>query len=249
MKVQNILNLLKRYFIESRKKDLTTALLVILITAFLTFISVSDSDGGGLLVIVLYIMALIYAAKVFRVFQPAGRAIHYLTLPASSLEKTIANGILVFIYYNLLLIVSLLLGYVIGGLLQELLSYFLCKYSNAHLDCSYSYQFHMPFSVHNIIVLIVFESIFMFGSVYFKTHSFIKTALILFGFLFFLFVIDGVIMGSYLMRIQGISPRFVEDIQNSFIIVHGELIENILSVLIFLFFGFMTWLRLRETEV
>ena len=120
MNTKNISNLIKRYFIENGRKDINSFLLIVLIIAFVSFLSVSGSISDSMLVFLLLIMGIIYAGKIFGVFKPAGKAIHYLTIPASTAEKTIANGLLAFVYYNIFLVVSLLLGSIFGGLAHKL---------------------------------------------------------------------------------------------------------------------------------
>ena len=109
MNTNNIFNLIKRYFIESGRKDINSFLLIVLIIAFVSFFSVSGSLSDSMMVFLLLVMGFLYASRIFGVFQPAGKAIHYLTIPASSAEKTIANALLVYVYFNILLMVSLIL--------------------------------------------------------------------------------------------------------------------------------------------
>ena len=233
MKAKNISNLIRRYFIESGKKDIHSFLLIVLIIAFVSFFSVSGSIGDGMMVFLLLVMGIIYAGRIFGIFQPAGRTIHYLTIPASTAEKTIANGLLVFVYYNILLIVSLLLGNVIGGLAHKL------------LDPVYTYQFFMPFDFDDLLLLLILESVYMFGSIYFKNHAVIKTSLIILAIFFFFIILDTALVGRYFIHSNPENFQFAQDTFNN---INGELIEYTLSILSFAFFNFMTWLRLRETE-
>ena len=122
MNTKNILNLLRRYFIEGGRKDITTFVFIVLIITLVSFFSVSGSVGDSMMVFLLFLMGLLYAGRIFNIFQPTGRVIHYLTIPASSIEKTIANGFLVYIYYNVLLVVALLLGNILGGMAHKLLA-------------------------------------------------------------------------------------------------------------------------------
>ena len=185
------------------------------------------------MVFLTFLMGIIYASKIFSVFQPAGRAIHYLTIPASTMEKTIANGLLVFVYFNVLLVVSLLLGNAIGGLAHKL------------LDPSYHYHFYMPFSWGNLIFVLIFESIYMFGSIYFKQRTAIKTSLVIIAIFLFFIVLDTTLVGRYFIHSNPENIQIAEETLNN---INGELIEYVASILTFVFFNFMTWLRLRETE-
>lgn len=233
MNTKNIFNLIRRYFIESGRKDMTTFVLIVLTITLISFFSVSGSISDSLMVFLLFLMGVVYAGRIFNIFQPVGRAIHYLTIPASNIEKTIANGILVYIYYNILLIVALLLGNFLGGMAHKLLA------------PEYHYIFYMPFSLDNLILTLVFESIFLFGSIYFKQHAAIKTALVLLAFFLFFIILDTTLVGSYFIHSN---PESIKEAENVFNNINGDLIEYTVSILAFIFFNFMTWLRLRETE-
>ena len=233
MNTKNISNLIKRYFIESGKKDINSFLLIVLIIAFVSFFSVSGNIGDDMMYFLLLIMGIIYAGRIFGIFQPAGKTIHYLTIPASTAEKTIANGLLVFVYYNILLMVSLLLGNVIGGLAHKL------------LDPSYTYHFYMPFDFDDLFMLLILESVYMFGSIYFKSRAVIKTSLIILAIFFFFIILDTSIVGYKFLHLNTNNLQYN---QPEFDKINLELIEYTLSVLSFFFFNFMTWLRLRETE-
>lgn len=233
MNTNNIINLIKRYFIESGKKDINSFLLIVLIIAFVSFFSVSGSIGNSMLVFLLLIIGLLYAGRIFGIFQPAGRAIHYLTIPASTAEKTIANGLLVYIYFNILLVASLLLGNVIGGLAHKL------------LDPAYTYHFNMPFDFDDLFLLLILESVYMFGSIYFKNRAAIKTSLVIFAIFFFFIILDTIILGQHLSHFNQHSIQCTNEYFCKF---NTEWIEYGITVLTFFFFNFMTWLRLRETE-
>ena len=233
MNTNNIFNLIKRYFIESGKKDINSFLLIVLIIAFVSFFSVSGSISDSMMVFLLLVMGIIYAGRIFGVFQPAGKAIHYLTIPASTAEKTIANGLLVFVYFNILLMVSLILGNVIGGLAHKL------------LDSAYIYHFDMPFDFDDLLLLLILESVYMFGSIYFKNRAVIKTSLIIFGIFFFFIILDTIILSQYLNHFGQQSIQRGNEFFDKF---NVEWLEYGISVLTFFFFNFMTWLRLRETE-
>jgi hypothetical protein len=233
MNTKNIFNLIRRYFIESGRKDITTFVLIVLIITLFSFFSVSGSISDSLMVFLLFLMGVLYAARTFNIFQPAGRAIHYLTIPASNIEKTIANSFLVYIYYNILLIVALLLGNFLGGMAHKLLA------------PDYHYIFYIPFSLDNLILTLVFESIFLFGSIYFKQRAAIKTALVILAFFLFFIILDTTLVGGYFIHSNPESIKEAEDIFNN---INGDLIEYTVSILAFVFFNFMTWLRLRETE-
>ena len=228
MNTRNLVNLSRRYFIENGRKDITTFITVALIVAFLDFIQpmgVSDF----FFILVLYIMAILYAGRIFGIFQPVSKTIHYLTIPASSGEKTLFNACLIYLYYNAMLIAALFLGASLGELLSKL------------IITDYVFQLHFPLSWNEFFTMLTFESIFMFGSIYFKTHPIIKTLLCMLAISLVLFIIDSSIISTH-------SPESIYQFFLSTSEIDSNRIRLYISIVIFIFFNFMTWLRLRETE-
>lgn len=224
MNIHNLVNLTRRYFMESGRKDITTFLTVVLIIAIIDFIQplgVNDT----FMILVLNIMGIIYAGRVFGIFQPISKTIHYLTIPASSGEKTLLNACLVYLYYNALLVAALFLGSVLGELLRKL------------IISSYEFRLYFPLTWNELFTLLTFESVFMFGSIYFRTHPVVKTLLWMLAVSMGLFLVDSSIMNFY-------SSKSIFKFSQLDI----ERIRLYISIVIFVFFNFMTWLRLRETE-
>ena len=85
----------------------------------------------------------------------------------------------------------------------------------------------------------------MFGSIYFKTHAVSKTLLSLLVIVIFFVILDTTILGFYM---QSFTSGSFHRVQNSLEKDNFDLLEYAVSILVFLFFNFMTWLRLRETE-
>jgi hypothetical protein len=224
MNTRNLVNLTRRYFIEGGRKDITTFLMVILIIAILDFIQPLGVSNTFML-LVLNIMAILYAGRIFSIFQPVSKTIHYLTIPASSAEKTLFNACLVYLYYNVLLVAALFLGSVLGELLRKL------------IISSYEFNLFFPITWNELFTLLTFESVFIFGSIYFKTHPVVKTLLWMLAVSLVLFLVDSSIMNIY-NRKAFISASTIDI----------ERIRLYICIVIFVFFNFMTWLRLRETE-
>ncbi len=224
MNFQNLVNLTRRYFIEGGRKDISTFLTVILIIAILDFIQPLGVSNTFML-LVLNIMAILYAGRILGIFQPISKAIHYLTIPASSGEKTLFNACLVYLYYNAMLVTALFLGSVLGELLRKL------------IISGYEFRLFFPITWNELFTLLTFESVFIFGSIYFRTHPVIKTLLWMLAVSMVLFLVDSSIMNIYNKK-AFISSNNIDI----------EQIRLCISIVIFVFFNFMTWLRLRETE-
>lgn len=159
----------------------------------------------------------------------------YLMIPASTAEKVIANGIIVYIIYNILIIALGLMGIYIGGLVKS------------HLF-QVPFYWEWPIGISEILWCNVFLSAMFFSSIYFRNNGIVKGCLILVGFVLLLNVIDWAILSGILSRsIYEGNISFFGSWEPS--ILNHKWVIPILGVLAFLFFNFMSWLRLRETEV
>ena len=69
--------------------------------------------------------------------------------------------------------------------------------------------------------------------------------LVIFAFLLFFIILDTTLVGSYFIHSN---PESIKEAETVFNNINGDLIEYTASILAFVFFNFMTWLRLRETE-
>lgn len=231
MKISNVLYLLKRHFIEKGKFNITGSIALLLSMALLTFIQWSN-----LFIIMTFSVGSVTALLTYSMLCSENIAMDYLMIPASTTEKYVVNGILVYVYYNVLFFVTLTLGELLGSWIHELV-YGSC---NVYVTSS--------FTLEGFIFLLMWESIMMFGSVYYrKTNAGAKT-LIAILIIFMAFVIFDALFISLFYPVD-----FIESIMN--VQFAKETIASIpdwFGVLIitatFVFFNFMTWLRLKETE-
>ncbi len=233
MNFRNIINLSRRYFIEGGRKDITTFFIVTLIIAFIGFIQPMGRVSDSFMAFVLFIMSVLYAGRTFSIFQPVSKTIHYLTIPASTAEKTLFNACLVYLYYNALLIAALFLGTTISELIHKLMS------------SDYNFQLYFPFDWSDLLSLLTLESVFLFGSIYFKTHPVAKTLLSLMVIMIFFFILDTSIFGHYM---NSLSPEKMMHLNKSMEEATINHYAYGFCIVVFVFFNFMTWLRLRETE-
>jgi hypothetical protein len=159
----------------------------------------------------------------------------YLTLPASTIEKVVVNILLVNVYYFALLVLSGLAGYALSICMLapmfpiENVSAFVCFKFISWSGFGYL-----------AILLTAGAAAMLFASVYFKKLALLWSFLIGVAMLFVTIAINIAI--SYMA--DGNMPR-------SWSLSYGELeaMYDVILSLVTLFFWFMTWLRLRETEV
>ena len=232
LSLTRIKHLLNRYFIENWKKDLYVGL-VLLVIAF------ASNPKAGFSSFVFMVMVLVYTGRIFCNLAHKESAQHYLMIPASTTEKLITNIFLSHIYYVLLLLVFLVLGILLRALI-------LAPYCDAS-DCYSIIDAKMSmFCFSSYVSFLCFQSILVFGSVYFKKNAFIKTLLSIAAFLFFLTMLVIFIIRMYIgsMTLPVVEfDNYVKNPSASFYL------STIISIVITCFFWILSYFRLRETEV
>ncbi|MBO4645973.1 MAG: hypothetical protein J5642_05610 [Bacteroidales bacterium] len=164
--------------------------------------------------------------------NPSG-GIMYLTLPASTFEKVLVSVFQVQVYYFLLVVVAGLLGYFFASyVFLPLFSFWHVDGVVSYIDCE-----HMGWL---ILMLTVGISAMLFASVYFVKRAFLWSLLLGIAVVFVTLWIDGAILSTK------------EDLSNYHFVLSHSAVKALFIMgcsFITLFFWFMTWLRLRETEV
>jgi hypothetical protein len=174
----------------------------------------------------------------------------YLTLPAATLEKFLSK-----------LVISTIGFIAVSSLLFFCFSAIAAWVSN--LIFNHAGPLFNPFDpviLLNMKIYLITQSIFLFGAVYFRSHAFIKTILILFalsmiisiysgvlGRLVFAKFFDGWHNGPAYVDFDTL-PAFQSWADNFFIKV-GKVFEFLFWYLLAPFFWVLSYLRLRETEV
>ena len=116
MNFQNIKRLCSAYFIENWRRDLVSYFLVLAGCAFMMSLRyVSEVSAGFPYVNSSMDFWMVFAAFVlvsylFRHLSKTSSSIHYLTIPASTGEKVVANMLLANVYYVALTFVAIMLG-------------------------------------------------------------------------------------------------------------------------------------------
>ena len=242
-----MLLLARSIFIQNRSKDLRLALVMACIMAFFGLLTASHGDYDIIgFVNVCVLLAL--AGTTFKMMSSQPRAMAYLTLPASAAEKTVVTVAYLNVYYVLLILVSSLVGFYLGQLLQNLIAVIpffrdLFGSSGGHTLALSSISFD-GFG-NDLLYLTMGLSIMLFGSIYFRRYAILKTLLVFCGFIFAIFILDMVVISSASyasdLSISNVNfpdmPEWAE-----------TMIEIMVPCVFTLFFWFMTYIRLRETE-
>ena len=245
--IDRMLLLARSIFVQNKSKDLRLALVIAGIMAFFGLVSVHFEDYG-IFHFLYVIVLLVLAGTTFKMLTSQPRAMAYLTLPASAAEKTVVTIAYLNIYYFLLLSLASFVGYYFGQLLQNLIAIIpffrdLFSAEGSHTITLSAVSFK-DFG-DNFLALTAGISILLFGSLYFRKHAILKTLLVFCGFAFALFLLDMIVIASagsaWDLTFHNVNlpdlPGWV-----------GTLIEYTVPSVVTLFFWFMTYIRLRETE-
>lgn len=230
------------------------SLIIILATSIgiVTLVNLTSIPAAGLFAfheifypLVLMIGGLIFSGQAFSSLHKPGNDLRYVTLPASTLEKTAAKIFLTSLFY---IIVSAV-AYFIATTIMEGLTFLVFGRAHALFN---------PFSSTNLLnmgIYLVVQSIFVFGSVYFKRMALAKTVLSLLAIIMMLSIFSGLVFA--LINIDTIiangfwgfrsysgtwTPPFVTLILGT---VPGVIFWGLLAPL----FWTLSYFRLKEKEV
>lgn len=245
--IDRMLLLARSIFAQNKSKDLRLALVIAGIMAFFGMVSSSFKDYD-VLGFINVIVLLVLAGTTFKMLTSQPRAMAYLTLPASAAEKTVVTIAYLNIYYFLLLSVSSFVGYYFGQLLQNLIAVIPFVRDIFGFDGDHVFNLSaVSFDGFgdNLLALTTVISVLLFGSLYFRKYAILKTLLTACVFGFAIFFLDVIVISSagYAFRLNGYDVK-LPDLPGWI----GTLVEYTVPSVITLFFWFMTYIRLRETE-
>lgn len=245
--IDRMMLLARSIFVQNKSKDIRLALVIAGVMAFFGLLTVHFKDYE-IFQFIYVIVLLVLAGTTFKLLTNQPRAMAYLTLPASTAEKTVVTIAYINIYYLVLLAVSSFIGYYFGQLLQNLIA--VIPFFRNLFGAEGSYTFTLS-SVSfedfgdNLMTLTTGISILLFGSLYFRKHAILKTLLVICGFAFALFILDMIVIASVTSGFSLTAYNF--DLPDTPQWLH-TLIDYAVPSIITLFFWFMTYIRLRETE-
>lgn len=234
--------LFSKYFIENWKKDLRNFLVLFIVAGFSGY-----KQDVSLSMIIIVILAFMYAGRIFGMFSYKPKGMNYLLIPASTIEKTIVNLILVNIYYLAALFIFYVGGIIFGDLLHSLVH-----------DNSFTWDFvknAISFDYTTILPLLLCESILTFGSVYFKRKAVIKTFLYLFCFFLLIGIVDSSLVYFFTENhsiVDSTNTYYLEkscSTEAGFFNEYGKCLAIITTIFFTFFFWVLSFLRLKETEV
>ena len=226
-------NLFIEYIILNWKRDLIVFGVFFLLYFFFGY----KGEPSNRFEIAIVVMVVLLG-RLFKFVENQHRKINYFLTPANIEEKFTANILISHLYFALLFIVALVLGYNAGRLIYDFYHYSAPAFYNAEL-----------FNYHNILFLFGIQSVFMFGALFFKKRGVLKTFLCLIG----LLTIGIIVAIKLLAALDLIRPDNFED----FVYVMNKLVDSpfgdsifqIINYLVILFFWTLSYFRLKRMEV
>jgi len=242
--------LLKRYFVENKKRELTFwgIATVIFVLIHLT----SSSDKSGLVEVFLYISGLIFAARTFKIFGYTPGGMHFLLIPATHFEKLVSGIILnTFYYFGMMMItyaIGTVFGIVAGNIFFETSNPI--QFAFFHFDPNINIAGHAGENLFSkFIAFALIQSVFMVGSLYFKRNAAGQTFLALSVFFIILVIIElllvKVTFGTYHLNGQMINLS----ISGDDLFFRTKLVGSIIKYSLIPFFWIVAYFRLIEKQV
>lgn len=197
----------------------------------------------------LLLLLMIFASTTFSSLKGETAKTFYLMLPATAIEKLVANLFIVHVARLLLFAFLFILGLKAGSCFQS----------------SFLQEDAAPLSIPGIISGITIEnvlfvnallSLFFFGSIYFIRHSFLKTMLAVF-FIFSLFIILDMTMITFFAEQGSLNIHYTRSYSHEgkeiytthSILASLKIIKCTISSVTIFFFWVLSYFRLKEMEV
>ncbi|MFW6312463.1 MAG: hypothetical protein ACOC2N_01090 [Spirochaetota bacterium] len=164
--------LLMRHDLATQRKSLTTAFITLAGVTFGLFMFAAATAGGAgfhesVFANILFIGGYVVSSTAFAELHDPKSGVHYLMLPGSSLEKYLARLLLTSIGWTL----AVLVGYIVmTGLSAAVAGIFFDTHPGVFLPARRAIW-------GGIGTYLVTQSIFLFGSIYFRKVAFLRTAL------------------------------------------------------------------------
>jgi len=252
--------LFKRYFTENKQRELTFWGITIFV---FTLMHIAGSSRKSISVeMFLFISGFIFAARTFKIFNFTPSGMHYLLIPATHFEKLTTAIILSTFYYFAMILVTYIIGNVLGTILGNLLFdlhnpiQFALFQAPGYYGTNPIYQTSYNPGTRLLNLFVVFagiQAVFMLGSIYFKGNSVGKTFLaiiaisIVFG-LIELFLLR-ITFGTYHLNGQMINFNLNYSSGHMLGSQIAKVLGSTFKYALIPFFWVVTYFRLTEKEV
>ena len=229
--IDRMMLLARSIFVQNKSKDLRLALVIAGVMAVIGLLR-SITGTYHILFGAEVIVWMVMAGTTYKMMSNQPRAMAYLTMPASTAEN------------------SSFIGFYLGQILHNAIVIlpFFRDFASSPEGHTFSLS-SVEFSSGNpskLLYNMMWVSILLFGSIYFKKYAILKTLLTACVFGFAIFILDIIVVACVgsAFDLSSMNHLNFPDIP--------EWIENVtyyaVPCVFTLFFWFMTYLRLRETE-
>jgi hypothetical protein len=264
--------LVRQHWIENRKRYLLSvaagAGILFMWYFFLMLASnrdpMEDNSQRATYFFLLFTGGCFYASQFFRELGSRSKAINYLLLPASSLEKQFVSLLYVVVLY---FVVYTAIFYLVDIIMVTIANTFHHAYTepgaNGVIHKASVVNVFGWFGIKNAIPFFLaayfaIQSAFLLGSVYFEKYSFVKTIISLFCLLIVIWLVYGFLMESFLpegsyMRDIGSYRVLNKEGKGDYLVELPTGVRKTIVALVQwgfpLFFWVVTYFRLKEKEV
>ena len=241
MNINNIIKLIKAYFYENWQGDLLYSFAVVATLAM--FNMAFGLFSSRFAIVFAMVLMVLQPTRVFGNLYQSSSRMHYLTIPASNNEKVVANMLLVNVYFVIVMVLALCIGFLLGygiGYIKdpemvrhnwEIVKVIICNSGK--------------------VLLILFTSIavIFFASIYFKKSPFWK--LILTGFVV-LIVLGAILACTDWLNFVLTVPA---EIRNGnyfktehYVTISSDWFPYVVCCVTIVYSYAMSFLRMKETE-
>ena len=243
MNINNIINLIKAYFYENWQKDVIYNFVIMM--AISLFSVLTSPFNMGTIFLVAFVLIIYYPCRVFSNLHRPSSRIHYLMIPATNSEKVVTGMLLANVYYVVGIVLSTLIGLVLGCVILNIVK-------PGVIDISIYELIKNTFPTSNALyILIIYSSIaaMFFAAIYFKKSPFWK--LMLTGFIVTL-VFGAIMAGTEWLNVLLTVPAEIRN-GNYYKVEHSITTSNdwfpyVVCCVTIVYFYAMSFLRMRETE-
>lgn len=248
--------LFKRYFTENKQRELTFWGIT---TVVFTLMHLAGSREKAISVeMFLYISGFIFAARTFKIFNFTPSGMHYLLIPATHFEKLTTSIILSTFYYFAMILITYIIGTVLGTSLGNLffdthnaIQFALLQSATPDFVVNGHAVYNSgPNLLNTFIAFAGIQAVFMLGSIYFKGNAVGKTMLAIIALAIVLVLIElfllKVTFGTYHINGQMMDISITPE-HNLFKSL--QTVGTIFKYALIPFFWVVTYFRLTEKEV
>lgn len=239
MNIQNIKKMIASYLIENGRRDLINISFMMMIITFILAFMTRNITGPF---VIASFLIIYYTSRKFWQLGKASANIHYLTLPASTLDKLASNFVITNIFYVIEAFGGVFLGYLLFYLVLQLPNF---------SEINFSFRGGLPDWTfkNNILPFYTALAIFFFGSIYFKKRALGKTILYGIGIFFSISIICFITMW---LNFRFTIPDFEGFLTTRYNFPSSGSVNSAFSyvfcIAIILFSYVLSYFRLRETE-